>query len=96
MECPFARWRKHKPLPAVKWFEASGATTTWGLKKRIIDEGILNASAASWQGDDAGVDVLEARLRAGGRQRLSHWLGRLSKEHTWVYGQLRLGPQLVA
>ncbi|KJK73324.1 hypothetical protein H634G_11522 [Metarhizium anisopliae BRIP 53293] len=48
-----------------------------------MDKGLLDRFETSWQGFDAGVDVLGARLRAGKLQRLLHWHGRPSKEDTW-------------
>ncbi|QLI66495.1 uncharacterized protein G6M90_00g030600 [Metarhizium brunneum] len=89
MDCLLARWRRHTFL--VKW---SDATTTWEPRGHIIDKGLLNRFEASWQGFDAGVDVLGARLRAGKLQRLLHWHGRPSKEDTWVRSEL-LSPQLM-
>ena len=89
MDCLLARWRRHTFL--VKW---SDATTTWEPRGHIIDKELLDRFEASWQGFDAGVDVLGARLRAGKLQRLLHWHGRPSKEDTWVRSEL-LSPQLM-
>ncbi|OAQ60940.1 protein-tyrosine phosphatase [Pochonia chlamydosporia 170] len=89
MDCLLARWRQHTFL--VKW---SDATTTWEPRKHILDKRMLDSFEASWQGFDAGVDVLGARLRAGKRQHLLHWHGRPSKEDTWVYDEV-LSPQLM-
>ncbi|KHO11516.1 protein-tyrosine phosphatase [Metarhizium robertsii ARSEF 23] len=89
MDRLLARWRRHTFL--VKW---SDATTTWESRKHIIDKRLLDRFEASWQGFDAGVDVLGARLRAGKLQRLLHWHGRPSKEDTWVRSEL-LSPQLI-
>jgi len=88
-----ARWRKHTFL--VKWSDAPGVTTTtWEPRKHIIDKGMLSIFEASWQGFDAGVDVLGVRLRAGKRQHLLHWHGRPFSKDTWVYDPF-LSPQLM-
>ena len=79
MDSLLARWRQHSFL--VKW---SDATMTWEPRKHIIDKEELRRFEASWQGFDAGVDILGVRLRAGKHQHLLHWHGRPSKEDTWV------------
>lgn len=79
MDCFLTRWRQHTFL--VKWPDA---TTTWEPRKHIIDKKELSKFEEHWQGLDAGVDVLEVRLRAGKRPHLLHLHGRPSKEDTWV------------
>ncbi|KAK8038354.1 hypothetical protein PG994_015121 [Apiospora phragmitis] len=67
----------------VKWQGFENKDNSWEVTVNISPDMVKDFDA-SFQGNDAGVELIDKRLRNGKSEYLVKWLGRSQKENSWL------------
>ncbi|KAK8071921.1 hypothetical protein PG996_005269 [Apiospora saccharicola] len=79
-----AKWKQGRTVwYLVKWQGFENKDNSWEVTVNISPEMVKDFDA-SFQGNDAGVELIDKRLRNGKSEYLVKWLGRPQKENSWL------------